>query len=101
MLMAAEGGNRFGLRRGMLLGFEWNCAVGIALQLGALRIVNRGILLLVPLLHLIHVAVAALLGQHRRAMHQLLLGLDEVLAIETPDARMHIGVHADGVARAG
>src|SRR5271168_1162320 len=75
-------------------------AVGVGLQLGPLRIVNRGILLAVPLEHLVHVAVAALLSEHARSMHQEFLLLDEIPAVKTPDARMHVGVHPNRVARA-
>src|SRR5277367_4428389 len=76
-------------------------AIGEGLHLGPLRIVNRRVLLAVPLEHLVHVAVAALLGQHARSMHEQFLLLDEILAVETPDARMHVGVHPNRVARTG
>src|SRR5580704_993520 len=55
----------FRLGRGMFVSLQRNRPIGIALQLGALRIVDRGVLLFVPLLKLIHVPVAAFLGQHR------------------------------------
>src|SRR5581483_11507722 len=64
-----------------------------------LRIVDLLLLLAVPGLHLLHVALAALLGHHARAMHQHFLGLDEVLAVETPYPRMNVGVHPDRIAR--
>src|SRR5882757_4506106 len=75
-------------------------AIGIGLQFRTLRIINLGILLPVPREHLVHVAVATLLGQHARTMHQLLFGLDEIEPIEAPDSRMHVGVHPNRVARA-
>src|SRR6266481_7603654 len=62
-------------------------AIGIGLQFRTLRIVNLGILLPVPREHLVHVAVASLLGKHARAMHQLLFGLDEIQAVEAPNPR--------------
>src|SRR5690242_9240421 len=74
-------------------------ALGVILQLCALGIVNLALLRAIPLLHLLHVAVAAFFREHCRTMHQLFLGLDEVLAVEAPDARMHVGVHPDRVAR--
>src|ERR1700682_2756188 len=75
-------------------------AIGIGLQFRTLRIVDLGILLLVPREHLVHVAVASLLGKHARSMHQLLLGLDEIEPVGAPDPRMHGRVHPNSVARA-
>src|SRR5207248_4067008 len=48
----------------------------------------------------LHERVAAPFLEHPRALHQHLLGLDEILAVVAPDARVDEGVHADGVAGA-
>src|SRR6266404_8357065 len=50
-------------------------AIGIGLQFRTLRVIDLRILLFIPREHLVHVAVASLLGQHTRSMHQLLFGL--------------------------
>src|SRR5258705_5723977 len=73
-------------------------AMGIGLQFRTLRIIDLRILLSVPGEHLVHVAVAPLLGQHTRAMHQLLFSLDEIQPVKAPDSRMHVRVHPNRVA---
>src|SRR5216684_431446 len=78
----------------------WHVAIGIGLQFRTLRIIDLRILLPVPSKHLVHVAVASLLGKHARPMHQLLFGLDEIQAVEAPNPRMHVGVHPNRIARA-
>src|SRR5262249_28676857 len=44
--------------------------------------------------------IAPALGDHSRALHQHFFGLDEVEPRIAPDARMYVGVHANGVAGA-
>src|SRR5262249_36246104 len=64
-------------------------------------IVGLARLLRITLHHLVHIALASLLGDDAGPMHQGLLGLDKVAAIEAPDPRMHTSVHSDGVTRTG
>src|SRR5262249_44065350 len=89
-------GRWFGI--GVVLG---PIALGVGLEFGALGIVDLCFLFAVPGEHLLHVAVAAFFCEHPRAVHQQLLGFHEILAVETPDARMYVGVHPDRVAWTG
>src|SRR5262249_31955670 len=73
---------------------------GARARAGSPALRGPGLILAIAAQHVLHERFVAARLEDARALHQDLLGLDEIHALVARDARVHERVHADGVARA-